>query len=80
MPEMDGLEATRYIRSAMKNQPVIIAFTANALQEDRNICLKAGMDDYISKPVELDLLIKLLEKWANKTPHFGQIPVKVEHG
>jgi CheY-like chemotaxis protein len=64
MPEMDGLEATEQIRKRLKAQPVIIAATANAMQEDREICLSAGMDDYISKPLQLESLVKLLEKWA----------------
>jgi CheY-like chemotaxis protein/signal transduction histidine kinase len=64
MPEMDGLEATRMIRVCLENQPVIIAMTANAMQGDREECLKNGMDDYISKPVNLEELVILLEKWA----------------
>jgi CheY-like chemotaxis protein len=64
MPEMDGLEATKMIRVCLDNQPVIIAMTANTLQGDREECLRAGMDDYISKPVNLEELINLLEKWA----------------
>lgn len=64
MPEMDGLEATRMIRICLSEQPVIIAMTANTLQGDRENCLKAGMDDYIGKPVRLDGLVNIIEKWA----------------
>ncbi|WP_207534172.1 response regulator [Desertivirga arenae] len=62
MPEMDGLEATQVIReNASIVQPHIVAMTANALTEDRIRCIEAGMDDYISKPINLDALIKVLE-------------------
>jgi two-component system, sensor histidine kinase and response regulator len=64
MPEMDGLEATRMVRLCLEKQPVIIAMTANALDGDQDVCIQAGMDDYISKPVELNELIRLLEKWG----------------
>ncbi|HEY6900030.1 MAG TPA: response regulator [Puia sp.] len=64
MPEMDGLEATRMIRLCLEVQPVIIAMTANAMQGDRDSCLQAGMDDYISKPIELEDLLAQLEKWS----------------
>ncbi len=63
MPVMDGLEATQKIRRQTKDQPVIIAMTANAMAGDKETCLQAGMDDYISKPIKLDLVIKMLEKW-----------------
>lgn len=66
MPEMDGLEATRLIRLERGDQPFIIAMTANAMQGDRELCLAAGMDDYISKPIKLDALVKLIEVWATK--------------
>jgi CheY-like chemotaxis protein len=66
MPEMDGLEATKLIRRSLSRQPAIIALTANAMQGDREECLKAGMDDYISKPVRLQELMGLLEKWSRK--------------
>lgn len=64
MPEMDGLRATTLIREQMINQPVIIAMTANALQESKDECLKAGMDDYISKPINLEFLVAALERWG----------------
>ncbi len=64
MPEMDGLEATRMIRNTIKIQPVIMAMTANVLQGDRDACMQAGMDDYISKPIILDELLSHLEKWS----------------
>jgi signal transduction histidine kinase/CheY-like chemotaxis protein/ligand-binding sensor domain-containing protein len=65
MPEMDGLEATRFIREHLKVQPVIVALTANAMTEDREICLAAGMNDYLSKPMKLNEIIAVLEKWGN---------------
>jgi len=64
MPEMDGLEATRIIRSSQGHQPKIIAITANVMQGDKELCLEAGMDDYISKPIKLDLLVAALEKYS----------------
>ena len=64
MPEMDGLEATRLIRSNHPTQPVIIAMTANAMQSDQEECVKAGMDDYLSKPVRVDTLKAMIQKWA----------------
>lgn len=67
MPEMDGYEASSLIRapdSKVKNHEVpIIALTANAMQGDREKCLNAGMNDYLSKPIDKDQLIELLEKW-----------------
>jgi signal transduction histidine kinase/CheY-like chemotaxis protein len=62
MPEMDGLEATRRIRADFhqKRQPRIVAMTANAMQGDRERCLEAGMDDYISKPVKWESLVKAI--------------------
>jgi signal transduction histidine kinase/ligand-binding sensor domain-containing protein/DNA-binding response OmpR family regulator len=68
MPEMDGLEATRFIRQNMEHQPVIVAMTANAMTEDRDLCLQAGMNDYLSKPLKLQEIMNVLEKWEpNKT-------------
>ncbi len=63
MPEMDGLEATRKIRADKEmKQPHIIAMTANAMQGDREICIAAGMDDYIAKPIRVKELVDALLK------------------
>lgn len=64
MPVMDGLEATRRIRQEVpaERQPRIIAMTADATSEDRKLCLEAGMDDYLSKPVRMDQLAAALAR------------------
>lgn len=64
MPVMDGFEATKIIRERKGFQPVIIAMTANAMQGDRDACIKAGMDDYISKPLKFEGLLEVLTKWG----------------
>jgi CheY-like chemotaxis protein len=68
MPEMDGLEATHEIHRLWPTaeQPYIIAMTANASTCDREICLSAGMDDYLAKPVKLDRLTKALARSRRK--------------
>jgi CheY-like chemotaxis protein len=64
MPEMDGLEATREIchRLPGGERPRIVAMTANAMQGDREICLEAGMDDYVSKPIHVEELVAALNR------------------
>ena len=62
MPEMDGLEATRLIRMKQYQQPVIISMTANAMQDDKEKCIQAGMDAYIAKPINIDELVESLIK------------------
>ena len=65
MPEMDGIEATRKIIEKWgTKKPLIVAMTANALQNDKEKCLEAGMDDYMSKPLTIDQVSMRMEKWA----------------
>jgi CheY-like chemotaxis protein len=64
MPTMDGFEASRQIRKLKHPQPVIIAVTANALVGERERCLNAGMDDYLSKPFQAEQLVAVVKKWV----------------
>lgn len=65
MPTMDGFEASRLIRQSDLRQPVIIAVTANALVGERERCLNAGMDDYLSKPFQAEQLVAVVRKWVD---------------
>jgi CheY-like chemotaxis protein len=72
MPNMDGLAATRAIREDERRTGghiPIVAMTANAFAEDRDACLAAGMDDYLAKPVKLDELRAMVERWSKRPPH-----------
>jgi two-component system, sensor histidine kinase len=70
MPGMDGLEATRRIRADFPKgkQPFIIALTAHALPSDRQLCLEAGMDEYLSKPVEAARLLRWIDRLRKLPP------------
>ena len=67
MPKMDGYEATRHIRQQPKwNKLPVIALTAKAMKDDREKCIAAGANDYITKPVDIDRLIALMQLWLEK--------------
>jgi len=67
MPEMDGLEATKELRDRGFNEVPIVAMTANAMKGDREICIDAGMNDYITKPIKREIVFEIIEKWINRT-------------
>ena len=82
MPEMDGLEAMGLIRGddTLLHQPLIIAMTANALEHDRERCIEAGADDYLSKPVRIESIQDALRSAAMKAKdrHAGQEPLAID--
>ena len=74
MPVMDGIEATRIIRADQRFDKLpIIAMTANAMASDRELCLDAGMDDHIAKPIDPDQLFGVLLRWIRRTGGDGNI-------
>jgi len=78
MPEMDGLTAAREVRKferAHGKPPVpIISLTAEAMQGDREKCVAAGMNDYLSKPFKMAQLSQMLERWGHQSPSPGAAP------
>ena len=68
MPEMDGLEATRLIRKSGErwSKVPIIALTAKAMNDDRELCLKAGANDYVAKPLDVEILLSLVRVWLHR--------------
>jgi CheY-like chemotaxis protein len=65
MPEVDGITATRMIRAKGFSAVPIIAMTAHALSGDKEICLDAGMNDYLTKPIKKENVFQLIKKWLN---------------
>ncbi|MEO8901697.1 MAG: response regulator [Polyangiaceae bacterium] len=68
MPEMDGLEAMRRIRASRErwSKVPIIALTAKAMSDDRDLCIKAGANDYVAKPLNVEILLSLVRVWLHK--------------
>ena len=80
MPVMDGVEATRIIRSNPRFETLpIIAMTANAMASDRELCLEAGMNDHIAKPIDPDQLFGVLLRWLRRADWRRQGPDDGSH-
>jgi CheY-like chemotaxis protein len=71
MPVMGGIDATKFIRESFDVQPVIVALTANSIEGDEQQCLDAGMNDYLTKPINIDALSRILA-------HYGTVKEKEE--
>ncbi|GBO52171.1 hypothetical protein APA_5261 [Pseudanabaena sp. lw0831] len=65
MPKMDGITAAKQIRQDWGQQPWIVALTANALPEDRQLCLDAGMNDFITKPIQIEDVVNIFARYSN---------------
>ena len=65
MPKVDGITATKKIRQDFQQQPWIVALTANALPEDRQLCLDAGMNDFITKPIQIEDIVNIFVRYSN---------------
>ena len=85
MPEMDGYEATRRVRdpetNVLNSEIPIIAMTAHAMRGDKEKCLAVGMNDYISKPIDIDALVLVLQRWLPKASisYHSVEPLEEEH-
>jgi len=80
MPEMDGLEATRIIRrNEQLNELPVIAMTAHAMKGDREICINAGMNDYITKPINRDQLFSIIKKYSKQSKKDIEIDLNNKH-
>jgi len=67
MPEMDGMTAMRHIRAEARWKDLpIIALTAKAMTDDRDLCLASGANDYIAKPIDVDKLVSLCRVWCSR--------------
>ena len=75
MPELDGYDVTRRMRRSEESgrHTPIVAMTANAMKGDREKCLEAGMDDYLTKPIKVELLPEALERWAAPAPEVNGV-------